>query len=652
MSLLLPFYPKHNKEAALKNKRGVGFLIAMLGLGCVYAQHDSLVRCKQLAAVEVCALRDEKPNPALLQWKLRGSDDAALSGLSLADVLQRESAVFIKQYGPSMLATPSVRGTGAAHTALVWNGCNLQNGMNGQTDISLVPAFLFGSFTLQQGASSASWGSGAAGGALFLYASQQNEISLLQENGSFGHRLTALRVAMPFKKMRFSIGAFRLREENDFPYHNLAQADAPLIHQHNAQLEASGILASLSIETGKTGMLHFGSWAQRANRHIPPIMSVPMAKAYQADAALRNTINWSGRVAKWLIQLRGAWFEETLHYSDSLAHLHKDYSNRTLVQEAELAYPIHSTMKLSCGANQTLQYAQSEAYSETQKELRRQSVFAQWDAAFFENRLKLRSGLRKEWTSRADAPLIPFISSSIALLPQLTLNANYSGVYRIPTLNDLYWIPGGNPNLLPEQGQSAEAGLAWNTSIRKNTLSMRADVFHANIQNWILWVPGNAFWWPGNVKRVNNRGANFNSEFGLHIRQHGITLRTSLQMVSAEIVEAGDAFELHTSKQLIYVPRFTASGGLVWRHGTKRIELQYVHTGLRYTSSDNKQALPAFSLFNIIASKDIELQKYSVNLFLRWNNVFNAEYQIMLWRPMPMSHVQLGIQFNLHTHKS
>jgi hypothetical protein len=77
-----------------------------------------------------------------------------------------------------------------------------------------------------------------------------------------------------------------------------------------------------------------------------------------------------------------------------------------------------------------------------------------------------------------------------------------------------------------------------------------------------------------------------------------------------------------------------------------------VHTGLRYTSSDNKQALPAFSLFNIIASKDIELQKYSVNLFLRWNNVFNAEYQIMLWRPMPMSHVQLGIQFNLHTHKS
>ncbi|MFN5319285.1 MAG: TonB-dependent receptor, partial [Bacteroidia bacterium] len=329
----------------MRSKRGVGILLLWLAVGCVSAQHDSLLRRKEIAPFEVCALRDVSPNPALLQLRMRGSDDAALSGLSLADVLQRESAVFIKQYGPSMLATPSVRGTGAAHTALVWNGCNLQNGMNGQTDISLVPAFLFGSFTLQQGASSASWGSGAAGGALFLNASQQNEISLLQENGSFGHRLTALRVAMPFKKMRFSIAAFRLHEENDFPYHNLAQADAPLMNQHNAQLEASGILASLSIETGKTGKLHFGSWAQRAHRHIPPIMSVPMAKAYQADAALRNTINWSGRLAKWRIQLRGAWLEETLHYSDSLTHLHQNYSNRTLVQETELAYPIHSAMK-------------------------------------------------------------------------------------------------------------------------------------------------------------------------------------------------------------------------------------------------------------------------------------------------------------------
>ena len=636
----------------MKSKCGTFFLLMWLFAGCLFAQGDTIARRKNMAAFEVCALRDDAPNPALLQLKLRGSDDAALSGLSLADILQRESAVFIKQYGPSMLATPSVRGTGAAHTALIWNGCNLQNGMNGQTDISLVPALLFGSFSLQQGASSASWGSGAAGGALFLNPSRQNEASFLQENGSFGHRLTAIRVALPHKKIRFSLGAFRLSEDNNFTFYNHAYAEAPLMEQHNAKLEASGILASLSVETGKNSMLHIGSWWQSANRHIPPIMSVPMAKAYQTDATLRNTLNWTGRIAGLQIQLRTAWFEEQLRYSDSLASINNTYNSRTFLQEAEFAYPISRNHKISIGINQTIQNASSAMYGEDVKEMSRRSAFAQWDALFWENRIKLRSGLRKEWTSRADAPLIPFLSSSITLLPHLTLNANYSGVYRIPTLNDLYWIPGGNPNLLPEHGTSAEAGLAWNSVVRTTSISVRADVFQSNINNWILWVPGNLFWWPGNVKQVRNRGVNFNSDVKWNVKNHHFSLRSSLQMVSAVVVETGDAFELHTQKQLIYVPHFSASGGIEWRHGSNRLEIQFVHTGLRYTSSDNKQALPAFSLFNAIAGKDIELGKYHMNLFLRWNNMFNAQYQIMLWRPMPMSTIQLGIQFNLHTCKS
>ena len=636
----------------MKSKCGTFFLLMWLFAGCLFAQGDTIARRKNIAVFEVCALRDDAPNPALLQLKLRGSDDAALSGLSLADILQRESAVFIKQYGPSLLATPSVRGTGAAHTALIWNGCNLQNGMNGQTDISLVPAFLFGSFTLQQGASSASWGSGAAGGALFLNPSRQNEASFLQENGSFGHRLTAIRFALPHKKFRFSLGAFRLSEDNNFTFHNHAYAEAPLMEQRNAKLDAAGILASLSVETGKNSVLHIGSWWQNANRHIPPIMSVPMSKAHQADATLRNTLNWTGRIAALQIQLRTAWFEEQLRYSDSLASINNTYNSRTLFQEAEFAYPISRNHKISFGINQTIQNAKSATYGEDVKELSRRSAFAQWDALFWGNRMKLRSGLRKEWTSRNDAPLIPFLSSCIALLPHLTLNANYSGVYRIPTLNDLYWIPGGNPNLLPEHGTSAEAGLAWNSVVRTTSISVRADVFQSNINNWILWVPGNSFWWPGNVKQVRNRGANFNSDVKLNVKNHHFSLRSSLQVVSAVVVETGDAFELHTQKQLIYVPHFSASGGIEWRHGSNRLEIQLVHTGLRYTSSDNKQALPAFSLFNAIAGKDIELGKYHMNLFLRWNNMFNAQYQIMLWRPMPMSTVQLGIQFNLHTSKS
>ena len=642
------FFPKQ-KEAALKSKRGVGILLMWLMATYTSAQSDSLLRSKEIAAFEVCALRDEKPNPALLQWRLRGSDDVALSGLSLADVLQRESSVFIKQYGPSMLATPSLRGTGAAHTALIWNGCNLQNGMNGQTDISLIPAFLFGSFTLQQGATSATWGSGAAGGALFLNPSHANQIALLQENGSFGHRLTAFRASLPYKKAYFSIGAFRLREENNFPYHNLSHAHAPLMEQHNARLEAAGLLASLSVETGKRGIFSASLWLQTADRHIPPIMSVPLAKAHQVDAALRNTLNWSVQLAKLQIQLRAAWFEEYLLYEDSLASIAQNYKSRTLFQEAEFAHPLGQSQKITFGLNQTMQQAHSEAYDASISDLSRQSAFAQWDAALFEARLKVRAGLRKEWTNRADAPIIPFASASFGVLPGLSLNGNFSGVYRIPTLNDLYWIPGGNPNLLPEQGTSSELGLAWNLALGKTDILLRGDVFQSTITNWILWVPGNAYWWPCNVQKVLSRGANVNASIHYSFKKHQIVGRTSLQAVSAVVEKSGDEIELHTNRQLIYVPQFNASASAEWRFGGNRFEVQMVHTGLRYTSSDNLHALPAFNLFNLIIGKDVVFGSNQMNIYLRWNNVFNTEYQVMLWRPMPMSSIQLGIQFSINT---
>ena len=652
MLLLLPLYPKDFfKEAVLQRKRRVGVGLFWGLVGIVSAQTDTLVHTKQMAAFEVSALREQQPNPALLQINLRGSKDAAMSGLSLAEVLQRESAVFVKQYGPSMLATPSLRGTGASHTALIWNGFNLQNAMNGQSDISLIPAFLFGSFTLQQGAASATWGSGAAGGALFLNANTQNETVFLQENGSFGHRLTAFRVALPFKKLRFSIGAYTLREQNNFRFHNLALAEAPLVEQHNAQLEASGLLASVSISTGPKSLLSISSWWQNAARHIPPIMSVPLAKAKQSDASLRNTLTYTSRISSLQVQIRAAWFEEQLHFADSLTSINQKYTSRTLSQEIEFSHSLGRFHKFGFGVNQNLQQVEAVTYYPENNDLNRFSTFAQWDAALLEERIKIRSGLRKEWTNQIDAPLIPFVSAAVAFSPKLTLSMNASGVYRIPTLNDLYWMPGGNPNLLPEQGKSTELGIVWNHVKGNASFSLRADVFQTLITNWILWVPGNAYWSPYNVQKVASRGGNLNAEFKFKCNLHQFTMRTSLQGVSAHVEKSGDAIDLHTGSQLIYVPRFTGVGIFEWRMGTNRIELQFTHTGLRYTSSDNLQGLPAYSLFNAIASKDFLIGKNKLNLYLRWNNILNTQYQVMLWRPMPMSSFQLGIQLTINTNK-
>ena len=49
---------------------------------------------------------------------------------------------------------------------------------------------------------------------------------------------------------------------------------------------------------------------------------------------------------------------------------------------------------------------------------------------------------------------------------------NAGKVYRFPTINDLFWSPGGNLDLLPEKGYTSDIGVIWNKKIHKVSLSL------------------------------------------------------------------------------------------------------------------------------------------------------------------------------------
>ena len=85
--------------------------------------------------------------------------DSAMLGTSnattLARVLQQQSPIYIKAYGNEMLATASFRGTGAGHTAVLWNGLNINSLTAGQTDFTLVPMIAIDQVSIQPGSASA-----------------------------------------------------------------------------------------------------------------------------------------------------------------------------------------------------------------------------------------------------------------------------------------------------------------------------------------------------------------------------------------------------------------------------------------------------------------------------------------------------------------
>lgn len=84
------------------------------------------------------------------------------------------------------------------------------------------------------------------------------------------------------------------------------------------------------------------------------------------------------------------------------------------------------------------------------------SVSAKWQPV---EPLGLSLVLREEMSGDKWAPLIPafFIDGLISRKGNVMVKASVSRNYRFPTLNDLYFLPGGNPDLKNEHGFSYDA---------------------------------------------------------------------------------------------------------------------------------------------------------------------------------------------------
>ena len=91
--------------------------------------------------------------------------------------------------------------------------------------------------------------------------------------------------------------------------------------------------------------------------------------------------------------------------------------------------------------------------------------------------------------------LMPRVGSSLVLTRGVKFNANLSKFFRLPSLDELYYKGvgiAGNPNLDPEQGQSADMGLVWlPVTTFLDTLSLHG--FITQFDSLIYFAPIDAY---------------------------------------------------------------------------------------------------------------------------------------------------------------
>jgi iron complex outermembrane receptor protein len=508
---------------------------------------------------------------------------------------------------------------------------------------------MFNEIRVLHGGGSSLFGSGLIGGSIHLGSEPvfkpDLEVQAGLFGGSFGNIGGSAGFTFSSDKWVSNTRLVGKIAENNFPYTDLSGTEQKL---KNARQNQGGILQDLYYRTNTGWTVGASVWLQENDKQIPATLTSKPSDASQNDRSLRSMASVKKQLKKGNLQFKTALITDRSHYQDpdSLESVAIDskISSDVWISDVQFSHSLGTFIMLHGGGRYTYTEATSDSYD---------NLEIQNQAAIFASVLyhapsidwKFNLNLRQEWVDNYSVPFTPAFGAEGRIFRIVSGKISISRNFRIPTLNDRYWIPGGNPELQPETSWNQEASLIFNLHMQKmrNKTRMVFTVFNANVDQWILWIPEGNLWTAQNVQKVWARGGE-------------IEYRSSFYLGATEIIfNGGYTYSRSTNekttsendqsyrKQLIYVPehRYFFTGRI--RYKGYSFAYNQAYTGKRYTTRDNSESLPGYSLGNIYLRKILIRSRHSIDLGFAVNNIWDVDYQSVQYNPMPGRHVEINM---------
>lgn len=572
---------------------------------------------------------------------------------NLGQLLQSQNFIFVKSYGPSSVGTSSIRGGSAGHTAVTWNGINIRNAMLGENDLSMLSVCMNDDVKVQYGGSTAMWGSGSVAGSIHLGNEPKFNngffMSTTFSNGSFGNNAVAVKADYSRKKYFTTTRVLAKSAQNNFWYYDENRIKKRTEH---ADLRMIGLLHEEHFRISRSQSFSLRFWTQSADREIPPLLTQAKSTAAQNDNFHRAMGEWQFKKENWKLLLKNGVFYEKLNYTDSLSDIISNAASFTNSSEAELLISSRKQNKFQFGLNNTFCSAESDGYAKAARQ-NYASLFAGYLWSGKNEKHFVSLNLRQEMTKRKFVPFTASAAFSSALFSWMELKGSISKLYRLPSFNSLYWTPGGNPELLPEQGFSGDLSLILKRTktLRSGRIDFRilGTVFSRLMNNWIIWLPGsNGIWSPQNLLRVWSRGAESNSSVTFIGKKITARLFVLSNYILSSNQQSKSGHDESVGRQLIYTPMYSGSAGIQVKY--KRFYFSFIHnyTGYRYITADNYNYLLPYDLADLSSGYSFTVKKVFFDLNFSVNNLVNKSYQIIAQRPMPMMNYLVNLKISYH----
>lgn len=587
---------------------------------------------------------------------VRVFDSSQISGIessSLSTLLKRESALYLKEYGPGMGSYISVRGTSSSHTTVSWNDLNLSFPTMGISDLSRIPLYFIDKAQLHIGGGSTHYGDGSIGGAISLqtFPKWENGVhgNLLTSAGSYGSTFlgATLRAASSSCKVEYRGSVFKEASQNDFYFKNNTIQSTPFEKQQNSAINNSGILQELNKKFVSNRLLTILLLYTVHDREIQPSVSNNRNESSYREI-LDNNLKLLLRFSGGERFLRGVVnYDLSLNYSYDSELFEDDLIEAKRVGASIRGEYRERTRSYKLGVENDLIKPTVESYFSDKEEVRNTLYFLLKETITKD--LTVTAGVRKLWVTDVKTPLMPALDFKYRLLDtfkisntilNLDIRGSISQSARVPTLNDRYW-GSNNSYLMPEISRSIETGTDLNIELKKEFSAQLSFTFYRlDVNNWIRWLPAGSVWRPQNIPNVNSSGFEILGKVERLIgRQNKIIADFSYNYTSVTMKEALWVLDPSVNRQLAYQPKHTSNLRLKLESKKREFFVSTSYTGSR-TTVDIYDYLPPYLLVNCGATYNISLFKKRAKLSINIRNLLNIQYQNVKFYAMP------GINYN------
>ncbi|GAB2980218.1 TonB-dependent receptor [Mucilaginibacter puniceus] len=612
--------------------------------------------------------------------QINNTDFTRYNAFNVADAIRNFSGVNIKDYGGiGGLKTVSVRGLGANHTAVLFDGIQINDAENGQVDLGKLNLNNVQEITLYNGQPPyllQSARSFAAASVLsiktikpLLNAAKPYQITAGVKGGSFGlfnpyvqwqQRLNAT--------WAFVINGYTQYANGEYPYK---------IHNGNTTTQQKRVSSAISAQQIDGAIYWAKNDSNKFNLRVnyynsdrglpgPVVLYTPPPsgqRLWNQDLFIQSSYQHSWKSVFNLL-LNAKFSKNNLRYLDpqfpnTAGVLDQRFTQREYYQSAAISYHILPNWDVSYAVD--LSVNNMGADRANFKYPTRTTLLNVVATNLVLNKITLQASLLNTNISETvrTGTTVPnsnvYSPTLMATLRPFTdqnfkVRGYYKYIFRVPTFNELYYGFVTNTNIKPEFTNQYDLGISYNKALTGwlDYIGFTADAYYNNVTNKIVYTPNTYNGSVQNFGKVDIKGLDVSVKTQANISKSYKGL-LSVNYSYQQALDVTDPTSSTYFNQLPYIPLHTVAINAGINKGPIGVYYNQMISSSRYYTNNNlpDSYLAPYAVGDLSVVYKSFVNRLPVILSAEINNLFNKDYVVIQSYPMPGRSFRISFQITI-----